>query len=89
MPTVRPKDTTTLGLSPSGLHRAARAGRLDWIARGLYRTTDAPAANQDWIEAATLRGRAYRSGWSQVRSALGPRERLVELPLQRGDSLRL
>lgn len=58
MLTVRPKDAATIGLSPAGLHRAAQAGRLERIARGLYRSADAPAADLDWIEAASRRPEA-------------------------------
>lgn len=58
MTTLRPKDAATAGLSPAGLHRAARAGHYDRIARGLYRPADSPAADLDWIEAATRRPEA-------------------------------
>ena len=58
MATLRPKDAATAGLSPAGLHRAARSGHYDRIARGLYRPADAPAADLDWIEAATRRPEA-------------------------------
>lgn len=55
METVRPKHAARAGISKSTLHRAARAGRYDRIARGIYRPADAPAADWDWIEAATRR----------------------------------
>ncbi len=58
MATLRPKDAAAAGLSPAGLHRAARAGHYDRIARGLYRPADAPAADLDWIEAASRRPEA-------------------------------
>jgi hypothetical protein len=46
------------GLSRSGLYRAARAGRYERIARGLYLPFDATAADWDWLEAATRRPEA-------------------------------
>ncbi len=58
METFRPRQAADLGLSASGLYRAARSGRYDKIARGIYREADAPAADWDWIEAATRRADA-------------------------------
>lgn len=55
MATLRPGTAEEAGLSRSGLYRAARDGRLERIARGIYLPTDAPAADWDWIEAATRR----------------------------------
>lgn len=52
---LRPGTAERAGLSRSGLYRAAREGRLDRIARGIYLPADAPAADWDWIEAATRR----------------------------------
>ena len=56
--TLRPRDAATAGLSPAGLHRAAHTGGYERIARGLYRPAHAPAADLDWIEAATRRAEA-------------------------------
>ena len=53
--TLRPGTAERAGLSRSGLYRAAREGRLERVARGIYLPTDAPAADWDWIEAATRR----------------------------------
>lgn len=55
METLKPRQAADLGMSASGLYRAARSGRYDKIARGIYRDADAPAADWDWIEAATRR----------------------------------
>lgn len=55
MPTLRPSKAERAGLSRSGLYRAAREGQLERIARGIYVPADAPAADWDWIEAATRR----------------------------------
>ena len=55
METLKPYQAADLGMSASGLYRAARSGRYDKIARGIYREADAPAADWDWIEAATRR----------------------------------
>ena len=55
MSTVRPGAVEKAGLSRSGLYRAAREGRLERIARGIYLPADAPVADWDWIEAATRR----------------------------------
>lgn len=58
MSTVRPGTAEEAGLSRSGLYRAVREGRLERIARGIYLPADAPAADWDWIEAATRRTEA-------------------------------
>lgn len=55
MATVRPGTAEWAGLSRSGLYRAAREGRLERIARGIYLPADAPASDWDWLEAATRR----------------------------------
>ena len=55
MSTLRPGRAEEAGLSRSGLYRAAREGRLERIARGIYLPADAPAADWDWIEVATRR----------------------------------
>lgn len=53
--TIAPHEARELGLSKSGLYRAAKAGRYDRIARGLYLPADAGAADWDWLEAASRR----------------------------------
>lgn len=53
--TLRPGTAEQAGLSRSALYRAAREGRLERIARGIYLPADAPAADWDRIEAATRR----------------------------------
>jgi predicted transcriptional regulator of viral defense system len=53
--TIAPHAARELGLSKSGLYRAANAGRYDRIARGLYLPADARAADWDWLEAASRR----------------------------------
>lgn len=58
METLKPNQATDLGMSASSLYRAARSGRYDKIARGIYREVDAPPADWDWIEAATRRSDA-------------------------------
>lgn len=55
METLRPTQAPRLGMSKSTLYRAVQAGKYERIARGIYRPTDAPAADWDWIEAATRR----------------------------------
>lgn len=55
MPTLTPGTAEYAGLSRSALYRAAREGRLQRIARGIYLPADAPAADWDWLEAATRR----------------------------------
>ncbi|WP_262852915.1 type IV toxin-antitoxin system AbiEi family antitoxin domain-containing protein [Mumia quercus] len=58
MEILKPRQAADLGMSTSGLYRAARRGRYDKIARGIYREADAPAADWDWIEAASRRADA-------------------------------
>lgn len=58
MEALRPKGAPDAGLSKSALYRAARAGQYERIARGIYRPARAPAADWDWIEAATRRADA-------------------------------
>jgi predicted transcriptional regulator of viral defense system len=58
METLHPKDAGKRGMSRSALYRASKAGKYDRIARGIYRPADAPAADFDWIEAATRRPEA-------------------------------
>lgn len=58
MATLTPTTAARQGLSRSGLYRAARKGRLERIARGIYLPSDAAASDWDWIEAATRRPRA-------------------------------
>lgn len=53
--TITPHDALARGMSRSALYRAARAGRYDRIARGLYLPAQAPAADWDWLEAASRR----------------------------------
>lgn len=53
--TVTPHHASARGISRSTLYRAAKAGRYDRIARGLYLPTPSPAANWDWLEAAARR----------------------------------
>lgn len=55
MATLRPGSAEEAGMSRSGLYRAAREGRLERVARGIYLPADADAADWDWIEAATRR----------------------------------
>lgn len=52
---LRPGTAEQAGLPRSALHRAAREGRLERIARGIYLSADDSAADWDWIEAATRR----------------------------------
>jgi hypothetical protein len=46
------------GLSRSGLYRAAREGRYERIARGIYLPADQATADWDWLEAVTRRPEA-------------------------------
>lgn len=52
---LRPSTSGRAGLSRTGLYRAARQGRLERIARGIYLPADATTADWDWVEAATRR----------------------------------
>ncbi|WP_415853370.1 type IV toxin-antitoxin system AbiEi family antitoxin domain-containing protein [Sinomonas sp. G460-2] len=53
--TLTPNTAKDEGLSRSALYRAAREGRYERIARGIYLPADADAADWDFIEAATRR----------------------------------
>jgi predicted transcriptional regulator of viral defense system len=52
---LTPSTAGQAGLSRSALYRAARAGRLDRIGRGIYLPAEASASDWDQIEAATRR----------------------------------
>jgi len=52
---TRPLTAAEIGLSRTGLYRAARTGRMERIARGLYLPPDATAADHDLLEAASRR----------------------------------
>ncbi|WP_285105760.1 type IV toxin-antitoxin system AbiEi family antitoxin domain-containing protein [Promicromonospora sp. MEB111] len=52
---VRVSQADRLGVSRSSLYRAARDGRFDRIARGIYRAADAEPAEWEWVEAAARR----------------------------------
>lgn len=56
--TIRPSAAEEAGLSRSALYRAAHAGHLERIARGIYVPADAATADWDWIEAAARRPEA-------------------------------
>ncbi|MCA1783109.1 MAG: type IV toxin-antitoxin system AbiEi family antitoxin domain-containing protein [Dermatophilaceae bacterium] len=58
MATLTPGTADREGLSRSGLYRAARDGRYERIARGIYLPADATAADWDWLEAVTRRPEA-------------------------------
>lgn len=58
MTAVTPSTAARDGLSRSGLYRAAREGRYERIARGVYLPADAAAADWDWMEAAIRRADA-------------------------------
>lgn len=55
---LTPRDAPRAGMSRAGLYRAASAGELQRIARGIYLSADAPPADWDLIEAATRRADA-------------------------------
>ncbi|WP_101947338.1 hypothetical protein [Mycobacterium sp. 3519A] len=55
MDALTPSTAGQVGLSRIGLFRAARAGRFDRIARGIYLPANASATDWDQIEAATRR----------------------------------
>lgn len=55
MRALTPSTAQQTGLSRSGLYRAAREGRYERIARGIYVPSDAAATDWDWVEAATRR----------------------------------
>lgn len=52
---TRPQTAAEIGLSRTGLYRAARTGRFERIARGLYLPADASGADFDLLEAASRR----------------------------------
>ena len=58
MTIATPSTAGAVGMSRSGLYRAARAGRLERIARGVYIPSDASASDWDLVEAATRRSDA-------------------------------
>ena len=58
MTIATPSTAGAVGMSRSGLYRAARAGRLERIARGGYIPSDAPPSDWDLIAAATRRSDA-------------------------------
>ncbi|MFC4242246.1 type IV toxin-antitoxin system AbiEi family antitoxin domain-containing protein [Gryllotalpicola reticulitermitis] len=58
MAALAPRNAGQEGLSRSGFYRATRQGRYERIARGIYVSADAPAADWDWLEAATRRPEA-------------------------------
>jgi predicted transcriptional regulator of viral defense system len=58
MAVLTPSTAGREGLSRSGLYRAVRDGHYDRIARGVYLSSDSPAADWDWLEAATRRADA-------------------------------
>lgn len=55
---LSPKKAANSGSSRSALYRAAREGRLQRIARGVYVRADAPPGDWDWIEAAARKPQA-------------------------------
>lgn len=55
---LRAKDAPCKGTSRTALWRAWNRGDLDRIFRGIYRRSDAPAADWEWIEAALRRPEA-------------------------------
>lgn len=55
METLRAHDAGQLGLHRTTLHRRARTGSFERIARGIYRSADAEPADNDFIEAAIKR----------------------------------
>ncbi|WJY64229.1 hypothetical protein CATRI_10845 [Corynebacterium atrinae] len=76
MPTLTPGTARDAGLSRSSLYRAARAGRVERIARGIYLPSDSSASDWDWIEAATRRPDATIC----LTSALAHHDLTVEIP---------
>lgn len=55
MASIQPSTAARSGMSRAGLYRAASAGDLTRIARGIYLPTEAPATDWNLIEAATRR----------------------------------
>lgn len=76
MPTLTPGTAQDAGLSRSGLYRAARAGQVERIARGIYLPSGSSASDWDWIEAATRRPDATIC----LTSALAHHDLTVEIP---------
>lgn len=58
MEALTPANAKERGISRAALYRAARSGKLERIARGIYRHAGAPATDWDWIEAASRRPEA-------------------------------
>ena len=58
MTPITPSTADRAGLSRTGLYRAACAGDLTRVARGIYLPTDAPAMDWGLVEAATRRSDA-------------------------------
>lgn len=58
MAPLTPATARQQGMSRSTLHRAARDGKLERIARGIYLPADANTADWEWIEAASRRPEA-------------------------------
>lgn len=56
--TVTPGTASRAGLSRSGLYRAARDGRYQRVARGIYLPAEGTATDWDWVEAAARRPEA-------------------------------
>ncbi|MGJ7441723.1 type IV toxin-antitoxin system AbiEi family antitoxin domain-containing protein [Aquipuribacter sp. MA13-6] len=76
METRRATDARGFGLSRTSLYRSAQAGRHERIARGLYRSADAPPADFDLIEAATRRPEAILC----LTSALAHHDLIDDIP---------
>lgn len=55
MDALTPRTAESAGLSRSALYRRASAGQLERIARGIYLSPEAPAADWDQLEAAIRR----------------------------------
>ncbi|MEO3856302.1 type IV toxin-antitoxin system AbiEi family antitoxin domain-containing protein [Acrocarpospora sp. B8E8] len=58
MKALTPETAAQEGISRSALYRAARKGRYERIARGIYLPTDDATADWDWLEATTRRPEA-------------------------------
>ena len=76
MPTMSPSDAGRAGLSRTGLYRAAAAGSVTRIARGIYLPADTPAMDWDMVEAATRRSDATLC----LTSALAHHDLVDEIP---------
>jgi hypothetical protein len=80
---LMPSTAAQAGLSRSVLHRGARAGRMDRIARGIYLPAEASAADWDLLEAATRRGGTkHRGDVLLVSCTLSPVVRCTSLGVQ-------